>query len=60
MAENLMKVPAKGILKNSTSFEGSTTNKGQVFPWSILLFTVSNAFFFFCCVGCILFMIKIS
>ncbi len=30
MAENLMKVPAKGILKNSTSFEGSTTNKGQV------------------------------
>lgn len=24
-----MKVPAKGILKNSTSFEGSTTNKGS-------------------------------
>lgn len=27
MAENLMKIPAKGILKNSTSFEGSSTQK---------------------------------
>ncbi|KAK4027835.1 hypothetical protein OUZ56_016976 [Daphnia magna] len=29
MAENLMKVPVKGILKNSTSFEGSTSSKGS-------------------------------
>jgi len=25
MAENLIKVPVKGILKNSTSFEGTST-----------------------------------
>ncbi|EFX75109.1 protein phosphatase inhibitor 2-like isoform X2 [Daphnia pulex] len=29
MAENLMKVPVKGILKNSTSFEGSSSTKGS-------------------------------
>lgn len=48
MAENLIKVPVKGILKNSTSFEGTSSAASKWYEeFSYYFIILENSIFLF-------------